>query len=963
MNSLRTQITTLKAQLSQDQQFLTEQEFLSLFKILYSYTGLDDDALLSVFYSSNSLDEGKISRQSVEKLLDTVLAHQEENSEEPRSFPQDRASICLKAQLRVSLNPKARFSIRSSRLNSENYLQLLNTLTFNKINEIKEIYSRCEGSKGYVTLDQIVTTFNQNEGFEIALEDMIELFMLLKEEGTDMIMKKDFTQATTDAEQLILKQHMNEQAEQTGRERLMSSEGGKDAYNATLMTLSSNNPKYIVSVHQRGPEQSYDKHLGGDILMVIEKTKAIINEMKNKTKVNNLTMQLNEVISILLHLTKRIEQNDEKFMSLEQITQERRRKEWSLVGKVTVLEEELQYRVDTILNLGVENDLLHEANLNLDSFKQMYEGVKKDLDERNNEIVRLERRFREERKRDNELQLKMKDMEDENKILLRNYKELEELLTSMKEEESQVEGTNQDSRSNSSLYEMGTLQIELQTALEQKKKAEKQNSELRRDCDELQEEILNKNEFIDGLRLERDGLKSRLNKLQQVFDTQLAENTSRRTLFRNTLMRATRHKENLGDLMKLEQILTLTKAASICYIPAERAPEPPKSECESEHKEQLEQEKDSIAAKGRAEAKDFRSLMLAPSLPVTLEVHEKSDEEDDDDNFSMFNDNSDDTDEEEDKELIGVQQRYAQSMLNILSYNGNRQSASEATSKDSSSLAADLVNMRQDYLSLRKKPQVVRLLKKKEGDHADISCFSDSISVIDSKKKRRRVVLLITSVALYFLAPKRNLKMLKQIQIERIYSITLSKESIGLCAIHVRDDCDYLIDTYRSQSLVSFLQSVFRQRDIKPFSVLYNQSILTKGKRLVSFQEIESSKAVVASQFQSVYRSANKVGELYREESPFGISIWKRYRFILTDVGLVCLKTGVDTRPVEIIPVVGLELKEEEEVKNGKYSFKLKYPFSNFEVILAAKSEIAKKEWTEAIREIQEKAVKSDLKA
>jgi len=278
--------------------------------------------------------------------------------------------------------------------------------------------------------------------------------------------------------------------------------------------------------------------------------------------------------------------------------------------------------------------------------------------------------------------------------------------------------------------------------------------------------------------------------------------------------------------------------------------------------------------------------------------------------------------------------------------------------KAKSTTAIDLRQLSQDYLGLKQTGLIKKLLEKNKEKPNDGICFSDYMYRINSREKREHRVLFITSEALYSLHPRKGYSVIRRVPLEKIYRITISKSSAGLCAIHVYNDYDYLIDIYKRLNLILFLQNIFRFKGLKPFAIVYEQSFLVKNRNATTLKQIDQySKAVANPELQSTYKNAQKFGELHVKS--WGLfTTWTLYFFILTEVGFICFNKAGSSKPIDFIPILGYLIIDKGTTPDGKYAFKIKFPHSDFEITLAADSDIEKKDWIRKIKSLQENAEK-----
>ena len=108
-----------------------------------------------------------------------------------------------------------------------------------------------------------------------------------------------------------------------------------------------------------------------------------------------------------------------------------------------------------------------------------------------------------------------------------------------------------------------------------------------------------------------------------------------------------------------------------------------------------------------------------------------------------------------------------------------------------------------DYLSLRNKPVVLKIMAKYDEDKENDRCYSDYMIRINRKENKEKRVIFITrkkmkiilimifsliAKSFYNLHPKKNYKMIRRIALEKIYKITICEDSAVLCAIHVSNE-------------------------------------------------------------------------------------------------------------------------------------------------------------------------------
>jgi len=445
---------------------------------------------------------------------------------------------------------------------------------------------------------------------------------------------------------------------------------------------------------------------------------------------------------------------------------------------------------------------------------------------------------------------------------------------------------------------------------------------------ELRENLINNKEFLDSLKLEKNDLQSKFNKLQKELDAMKSEVSNKR-----------------ASVMPKRISVGAGGGSALDFFSSQNADYSPADFRQiREVNEEEEIQQDDLEPKVNQEVKvaerPFDSLMSSRFS------YQPGNER-----FSIFDPVR--AAQEEVTNDFSAAQNVKQSVDNNTETFGPSEDV-----RRKPTTAIDFRQLSQDYLGLKQTGLIKKILEKNKETQNDNICFSDYMYRINTRERREHRVLFITSEALYSLHPRKGYNVIRRVPLEKIYRITVSKSSAGLCAIHVYNDYDYLIDIYKRLNLILFLQNVFRYKGLKQFAIVYEQSFLVKNRNATTLKQIDQySKAVANPELQSTYKNAQKFGELYVKS--WGLfTTWTLYFFILTEVGFVCFSKAGSSKPVDFIPILGYLIIDKGTTADGKYAFKIKFPHSDFEITLAADSDIEKKDWIRKIKILQENAEK-----
>jgi len=902
MSALNNKINQLKSQ-HLNTEFFDKTQFLRLLKGLEPEYTLTNEEIHGIFDFTDESKKGELNKAEVYRVLDMILASEEENQEESSGEnPPKRDTI---GYIRHSIK------VQNNRLSSST----VNEIDIDTISELKHIYSICEGNKGYANLDQIAEFMSNFKQLSSSLHHLLKIFNCVKDPDRNIVTREAFSNLMSKLEKAILNQFADENDDDnkpSSREDLTEQKRVMESMFGGPSEIGSDSDEDHNSEEDQG--KNYNQDLIQEVLLVIQKVDEAVDTLKNKataTSIKGVQSILGEVIGICYHMEKDLKNTGEKVKDMKHKLHEGKNIEELLNAKIGTLELNNKHNEEVLQELQNEYDALFDSNRALESQLRVYMHIQDDMTEKNNEIVRLERKVKDVENSKIEIQNQLRTCEDDRNIAIQNYKDLDSLFKKQEEriqsDEDQIRASQQIKEISS--YEIDALKIELKSAIAKKEAVEKDKLGFERVISELRENLINNKEFLDSLRLEKNDLQSKYNKLQKELDALKSENMNKRMSLPKRISIRNDDK-NLSSGFTLD-LFSAAQNLDVSMSAFQRIPEVNEPEAEEETTE-----------KNLSEVLDVEDQKEEPvQEPEELPANNTSPEK-------VVPEAPEEKNTAELKEEI----------------------------KRKPTTAIDLRQLSQDYLGLRQTWAIKKILEKnKERD--DKICFSDYMYRINSKEKRERRVLFITSEALYSLRPRKGYSVIRRIPLEKIYRITVSKSSAGLCAIHVHKDYDYLIDTYKRLNLLLFLQNVFRFKSMKQFSIAYEHSFMVKNRKATALKQIDQySKAVANPELQSTYKNAQKFGELFVKTGSL-FQTWTTHFFILTEVGFVCFSKAGNSKPIDFIPILGYMIIDKGTTSNGKYAFKIKFPHSDFEITLAANSEIEKSAWIQKIKALQENAI------
>eukprot|EP01016_Furgasonia_blochmanni_P005651 TRINITY_DN1220_c0_g1_i19.p1 TRINITY_DN1220_c0_g1~~TRINITY_DN1220_c0_g1_i19.p1 ORF type:complete len:516 (+),score=69.59 TRINITY_DN1220_c0_g1_i19:66-1613(+) len=265
-----------------------------------------------------------------------------------------------------------------------------------------------------------------------------------------------------------------------------------------------------------------------------------------------------------------------------------------------------------------------------------------------------------------------------------------------------------------------------------------------------------------------------------------------------------------------------------------------------------------------------------------------------------------------------------------------------------------------DYLGLRENQQIIKMLRKYgelKDDGGDLSValkvFSDFMYRINHREHKELRVLFITSQALYNLHPKKDYEVVRRIDLKKIHRVSLFETSPSLCAIHVEEEYDYLVQTYRRQNMLIFLKEMFERRGLNQFLVVSSTDFSIKNRNATKSKNIKDydQSSMLNKDLQESYKRAIYMGLLEIEISSVMSVKWQEYFFVLSNVGLLYFDEPEQTKPAGFIPL-GYSVDQNFQRTDKPYAFKIITGESKNDkgVILAAKSYADKQEWIKALK-------------
>jgi len=247
-------------------------------------------------------------------------------------------------------------------------------------------------------------------------------------------------------------------------------------------------------------------------------------------------------------------------------------------------------------------------------------------------------------------------------------------------------------------------------------------------------------------------------------------------------------------------------------------------------------------------------------------------------------------------------------------------------------------------------------------DRNNLKCYSDYMIRINSRENREKRVILITPEAFYNLHPKKNYSVIRRMPLKSIYKVTICESSAVLCAIHFKNDYDYLIETYKRPNMILYLMEAFKEMKLPMFQIAFEKEGFEvknrgekKAKRLSEFDV-----TTLYPELQGVYKSVAKLGFLHYLSDSWW-NPWKQYFFVLGDLGLMCFKKPGQRDPLHFFPIIGCSIIENPSTVEREFSFKVLYPESDNEVVLAACSQQEKNDWLKVIYAVEEKGRKKPI--
>ncbi|KAL4480737.1 hypothetical protein ABPG72_014512 [Tetrahymena utriculariae] len=167
-----------------------------------------------------------------------------------------------------------------------------------------------------------------------------------------------------------------------------------------------------------------------------------------------------------------------------------------------------------------------------------------------------------------------------------------------------------------------------------------------------------------------------------------------------------------------------------------------------------------------------------------------------------------------------------------------------------------------NFLGLRDNKKIQQILDKySDVDNPnEMKCFSDSIYRINNSNERERRILFATPYNIFILHT-RNFKVIRRIQIDRITKITFLNKSAYLCVISIKQEYDYLIETYRRADFNMFLMLTIKERQLVPYKIQFADDINIQFRGIKDKINIgQMDEKTLLNRFQASFKSAQMVG-------------------------------------------------------------------------------------------------------
>eukprot|EP01017_Pseudomicrothorax_dubius_P045003 TRINITY_DN7703_c0_g1_i4.p1 TRINITY_DN7703_c0_g1~~TRINITY_DN7703_c0_g1_i4.p1 ORF type:complete len:739 (-),score=174.76 TRINITY_DN7703_c0_g1_i4:103-2319(-) len=264
-----------------------------------------------------------------------------------------------------------------------------------------------------------------------------------------------------------------------------------------------------------------------------------------------------------------------------------------------------------------------------------------------------------------------------------------------------------------------------------------------------------------------------------------------------------------------------------------------------------------------------------------------------------------------------------------------------------------------DYLNLTANVALMLGLRsRKDSSTGDI--FSDYVVRINSKEERKKRILLITTNFMYNLSTDR-MKVIRRIDLRKIYKITLCQRKCSLFVVHVDGEYDYLLESHRRAEIILFLAACLQRTGADLFHCEYRPSFSIKNRRakLEKLLEEYNIKNLTLQQ-QGIFRRAQKLGYLRVWEKGVFTDSWKELFAILSDVGLLLFSKMNELKPRRLIPIHGamLQVKPASSPNQNRYPFVFRVHFPDIpgvEHTFACPSQVELDEWVRCIERLKAK--------
>ncbi|KAL4512495.1 hypothetical protein ABPG72_020332 [Tetrahymena utriculariae] len=273
-----------------------------------------------------------------------------------------------------------------------------------------------------------------------------------------------------------------------------------------------------------------------------------------------------------------------------------------------------------------------------------------------------------------------------------------------------------------------------------------------------------------------------------------------------------------------------------------------------------------------------------------------------------------------------------------------------------------------DFLGLRDNKKIQQILDKySDVDNPnEMKCFSDSIYRINNSNERERRILFATPYNIFILHT-RNFKVIRRIQIDRITKITFLNKSAYLCVISIKQEYDYLIETYRRADFNMFLMLTIKERQLVPYKIQFADEINIQFRGIkdkINIGQIDEK--TLLNRFQASFKSAQMVGFLeickHNWIKDFFSEPWKEYFFVLSNIGLVSFAKPGDSKPLLFIPINDALVIKDPAGQEKKFCIKIFYQNSNQHYILACQSKADQDKWLDSIRKVIYQSVNTNAK-